>query len=174
MLTDVSVAELAIDFGENGMPPVGEKDMVGLLVDPFPQDFLFLSFEFPNFFLFGVLGEGILVTLETGGDFRQPGERLCFIKWMARLARQPLLQVFLVVEGNRLPGFEALAEGDEEEKQDNSETNSDEEEFHLFRSPNRQCLVLKDNNRRHKKITRKAADILFALRIPWGFGLPPE
>ena len=82
--------------------------------------------------------------------------------------------MFLVIKGNRLPGFEALAEGDEEEEQNNSDRNSDEEEFHLVSSPNRLYLVLKDNNRRHKKITRKAADILFALRIPWGFGLPPE
>ena len=82
--------------------------------------------------------------------------------------------MFFVIEGNRLPGFEALAEGDEEEKQDGADRDSDEEAFHLVRSPNRLYLVLKDNSRRHKNITRKAADILLALRIPWEVGLPPE
>lgn len=82
---------------------------------------------------------------------------------MARVALQPLLQVFLVIEGNWLPGFEALAEGDEEEEQNNSDRNSDEEKFHLVSSPNRLYLVLRDTNRRHKKITRIAADIVFAL-----------
>ena len=61
---------------------------------------------------------------------------------MAGVALQPLLQVFLVIEGNRLPGFEALAEGDEEGEQNYSDRNSDEEEFHLVRSPNCLCPVL--------------------------------
>jgi len=168
------VTHLAFQLAQNDMASVGIEDVIRLFIDLLPCDFLFFSFELPDFFLFGVLGHGVFVALQTGGDFGQPGEGLCFIKWMARVALQPLLQVFLVIKGNRLPGFEALAEGDEKEEQNNSDRNSDEEEFHLVRSPNRLYLVLKDNNKRHKKITRKAADIAFALRIPWGFGLLPE
>jgi hypothetical protein len=114
------------------------------------------------------------MAFQAGGHSWQSGEGLGFKERVTGVTLQPLFHMFLVIKGNRLPGFEALAEGDEEKEQNNSDRNSDEEEFHLVSSLNRLYLVLKDNNRRHKKITRKAADILFALRIPWGFGLPPE
>ena len=66
-MADVSVAGLAFDFSKDSMASMGEKDMVRLSVDPFPQEFLFLLFKLPDFFLFGTLGGGLLMTFEAGG-----------------------------------------------------------------------------------------------------------
>jgi hypothetical protein len=55
---------------------------------------------------------------------------------MTGVALQSLFNVFLVIEGNGLPGFEALAEGDAEEKQDNADQDSNEEIFHFPISAN--------------------------------------
>lgn len=132
----VPVTHTAFQLAQNDMTPVGIEDVIRLLVDLPPNDFLFLSLELPDFFLFGVLRDRVLMALQTDGDFWQPGEGLRFIKRMAGVALQSLFKVFLVVEGNRLPGFEPLAEGDAEEKQDNADQDSDEEIFHFPISPN--------------------------------------
>jgi len=126
----------AFQFAQNDMTPVGIEDVVRLFVNLLPGEFLFFFLELPDFFLFGVLGDRVPVALQTGGNVGQAGEGLCFIKWMADVALQPLLQMFLVVEGNWLPGFEPLAEGDAEEKQDNADQDSDEEISHFLISPN--------------------------------------
>jgi len=130
------MTHIAFQFAQNDMTPVGIEDVVRLFVNLPPGDFLFLTFELPDLFLFRTLGDRFPVALQTGGNVGQAGEGLCFVKWMADVALHPLLQVFLVVEGNRLPGFEPLAEGDAEEKQDNADQDSDEEISHFPISPN--------------------------------------
>jgi len=130
------VTHTAFQLAQNDMTPVGIEDVVRLFVNLPPGEFLFFFLELPDFFLFGVLGDRFPVALQTDGDFWQPGEGLRFIKRVAGVALQPLFKVFLVVEGNRLPGFEPLAEGDAEEKQDNADQDSDEEISHFLISPN--------------------------------------
>ena len=125
----------AFQLAQNDMAPVGIEDVVRLFVNLPPGDFLFLTFELPDFFLFRTLGDRFPVALQTGGNVGQAGKRLCFIKWMTGVALKPLFKVFFVVEGNRLPGFEPLAEGDAEEKQDNADQDSDEELSHFPISP---------------------------------------
>jgi len=55
---------------------------------------------------------------------------------MTGVALQSLFNVFLVIEGNRLPGSEPLAESDAEEKQGNADQEPDEEIFHFPISAN--------------------------------------
>jgi hypothetical protein len=57
------VTHIAFQLAQDDMTPVGIEDVVRFFINLPPGDFLFLSFELPDFFLFGVLGNGLLVAL---------------------------------------------------------------------------------------------------------------
>ncbi len=103
-LINLSVASLARDLPQHNMAPMRIEDVIGFLVDPLPGDFSFLSFELPDFFLFGALCDGLFMTFQAGSNFGHSGEGLGFKKRVACVTAQPLFQVFLVIEENRLVG----------------------------------------------------------------------
>ncbi len=104
-LRDIPVTGLALHLSQDDMSPMGKEDMIGLLVDPFPMDLLTLFMNLSDFLLFGVLGDRIFVALQTDGHFGNAGERLVFKMGMAGNTFDPLLLVFLVIEGERLFGL---------------------------------------------------------------------
>ena len=57
----VPVTHLAIQLAQNHMAPVGIEDVIRLFIDLLPCDFFIFSFELPDFFLFGILGDGVFV-----------------------------------------------------------------------------------------------------------------
>ncbi len=103
-LTDVPVAGLALDLPQEDMTPVGIEHVIGLLVEAFPRDFSPLFGKLPNFFFFRTLSDWFLVALQAGCYFGQAREHLLFGIGVTRNAFDPLIQVFLVIEGNRLLG----------------------------------------------------------------------
>jgi hypothetical protein len=111
------------------MPPVREEDVIRLFVDPFPMNLLAFLMNLSDFFFFGVLGERILVALQTDGYFRYARERLVFEMGMAGDTFDSLFLVFFVIEGERLFGFGTEAE--EDNKQYDTGAQPDEEGFHF-------------------------------------------
>ena len=51
------------------MAAMGEEDMVGLLVEPFPGDFFPIFLKLFNLFFAWMLGNGIHVALHADGGF---------------------------------------------------------------------------------------------------------
>ena len=101
-LTDVPMAGLALDLPQEDMTSVGIEDVIGLPIKAFPGDFPPLFGKLPDFFFFRALGDGVLVALQAGCDFRQTRKHLLFGIGMAGNAFYSLVQVFLVIECNRL------------------------------------------------------------------------
>jgi len=99
------VASLALQLSQNHMTAMGEEDVVGLRIDPFPRD-LFTSFlELPDLFLFGALGDGFFVAVEADFDSRDSGEGLGLVITVTGIAGLSLLDMLLVIERDGLFGF---------------------------------------------------------------------
>jgi len=61
------MAGLALDLPQDDVTSVGIEDVIGLLIETFPRDFLSLFLELPDFLFFRALGDGFLVTSQAYG-----------------------------------------------------------------------------------------------------------
>jgi len=107
---------LTIHLSQHHMAPVGEEDMIGFFVNLLPGDFLPLFLKLPDLFLFRTFCNGLLMTLQTGGYVRHSGKSLGFEIGVAGVTFQPLFEMLLMVEGDRLSSFGPKTQTDEEEE----------------------------------------------------------
>ena len=112
-----------------------KEDVIGLFVEPFPRDFLFLLLKLSDPLLFLVLRELLIVTLQTGRQRWHAGKGLFFEIGMTGDAICSLFLMFLVIKGNRLPRLQAKTKADEEEEKRKTNYESEDEEFHILESP---------------------------------------
>jgi len=106
---------LTLDLSKNGMTPMGEEDMIRLFVKAFPGNLLSFSPKLPDLFLFRTFCNGLFMTLHAGGYVRHSGKGLGFEIGVAGVTFQPLCQMFLMIEGDRLSSLGAKTQTDEEE-----------------------------------------------------------
>jgi hypothetical protein len=124
------------------MPPMGEEDMVGLTVQPFPGDLFAPLLKFSDLLLLWIFGYRIFMTLQAGRQGRHSGEGLSLEETMARSAFHPLFRMLFMIEENGLPRFRSKAEADQDSEYQSSNGQTDQIEFHLLEVSNHRCLTL--------------------------------
>jgi hypothetical protein len=111
------------------MAAVGEKDMIRLLIEPIPTDLQALFLEDFELLLFRAFRDRVFMTFQAGFDARHAGEVLGLKIGVAGFAFQPLPDMELVVERNRLLNLRARPNIEEKKKYDDPDGKSSEE-FH--------------------------------------------
>jgi hypothetical protein len=106
---------LALDLSKNGMTTMGEENMIRLFVKAFPGNLLSSSPKLPDLFLLRTFCDRLFMTLQAGGDVRHSGEGLGFEIGVAGVTFQPLCQMFLMIERDRLSSLGTKTQADEEE-----------------------------------------------------------
>jgi len=116
-LSDISMAGLTWKLPQPHMPTVGKEDVIGFSVNPFPGNPLSFLGKLSDLFLFRALCDGFFVAFHADANIRHSGKVLGLEIGMAGVTFQPLFEVLLMIEGNRLSGFEAKAKTDDEEEE---------------------------------------------------------
>jgi hypothetical protein len=116
-LADIPVTLLAFEFSQGDMAAMGKEDVIRLPIKMFPGDLLSSLRELSDFFLLGVLREGVFVTLQAGGQCGHSGKGLVFIVRVTGKALNALLLMAFVIEGDGLPSPSANPETEEEEEE---------------------------------------------------------
>ena len=88
---------------------MGEENMNGLFIDPFPRDFLLVTEELPDLLFFRIFCDRFFVTLKAGLDRWKAREGLFLKVGVAGDTFHPLLDMLLMVEQDRLSGSGAKA-----------------------------------------------------------------
>ncbi len=98
----ITVATRALQLPKDDMASMREKDMIRLQVKPIPADLHAFVLELLQLLLFRTLRDRLFMTLEAGFEARHAGEVLGLKIGMAGVALQPLVDMQLVVERDRL------------------------------------------------------------------------
>jgi len=116
-LSDITVTGPALDLSKNDMTTMGEEDMIRLMVKTFPGDLFPLLLELPDLFFFWVFCKRFLVAVDAGGQGGHPGKSLLLGIGMTGEAIHPLLQVLLMIKGDKLFSLRACIEADQDEEE---------------------------------------------------------
>jgi len=133
-LRDIPMTGLTRYLSQYDMTPMGIENMVRLSVDLFPGNLLSLLLKLPDLLFFRAFCDGFFVTLQTDCYIGQSGKGLHLVVHVTRVTFHSLLQMFLVIEGNGLPGSRTEAEGNQEKEKCYPDYQPDDEEFHLLDS----------------------------------------
>ncbi len=112
------------------MAAVRKEDMIGLRVNPLPGNLFSFRGKLPDLFLFGTFCNRFIVTLHTGSYGGHSRKGLGIEIGMTSVTLQPLLHVYLMVEGDGLLSPGADTQTDQEKEYEDSSRQSNEEEFH--------------------------------------------
>ncbi len=95
---------LARDLAQDRVATVGIEDIVRLFIEAFPRNLSSPFRKLPDLFFFWVFCDGLLMTLQTSPDVWHSGERLSLNVAVAGVTLQPLFEVLLMIEADRLLG----------------------------------------------------------------------
>jgi len=109
---------------------MGKEDVIGFPVNPFPGNLLSFFSPLSDLFLFWFFCDGFLMAPHADINVGHSGKLLGFKITVTGVTLQPLCEMFLMVEGDRLFSLGADAQTDEKEEQKEPYYQSNKEEFH--------------------------------------------
>jgi hypothetical protein len=115
-LGDITVTGLAFDLSENDMAAVRIEDMIRLSIDPPPGDLFSCFCELPDLLLLRTFRHRFFVTFQANGGGGQTREALSLVVFVAGVTFEPLIDMLLVIERDRLSRFRASGIGDAEQE----------------------------------------------------------
>jgi hypothetical protein len=108
-MADIAVAEFTFDLFQNGVPPVGEINILGNPVQPLPVKFPARFDMLDHDFFFLALADGFFMASGADRQTRFARRSLLFVIGMAIEAFQVILRMNLVIESeglfNAAPGI---------------------------------------------------------------------
>ena len=96
------------------MPTMRKEDVIGFSVNPFPRNLLSFFGKSPDLFLLRIFCDGFFVALQADTRIGHSGKVLGLKITVTGVTLQPLFDMFLMVERDRLSGPEANAQTDKE------------------------------------------------------------
>jgi hypothetical protein len=109
------------------MPTMRKEDVIGFSVNPFPRNLLSFFGKSPDLFLLWIFCDGFFVALQADTRIGHSGKVLGLKITVTGVTLQPLFDMFLMVERDRLSGPEANAQTDEDEEYQDPRRQSDKE-----------------------------------------------
>jgi len=106
-LSDVTMAGLTLHLSQHHMAAMREEDIVRLLVNPSPWNFLSHFLKLSDLFFIRMFGNGVLMTLHADGHFWHTREGLFLKMGVAGGALDALFLMFFMVERDGLFRSEA-------------------------------------------------------------------